>query len=149
MLSGTFQKYIKRLNPELKIACGNDNTKPAGLFLYKFGEEINICGIDKNFIPEHSIFDDYGHMIKSGWRRPITILISLKLVNRKQAENLFSTKFDKLERKHFSIISAINKALNDAETRKINNKFRTDDIVDIGGMIKNVNASFHNNYRCS
>jgi len=147
MLSCDFATKICQLNRKLRIACGNNSSRPAGLYIIINGEEVNICGIDKNFIPEYIIYDKIGHIVKSGWRRPIQILIGLKLVNKNKAESLFKTKFNKLNTQFIQEISYIQKALKDAEDRKIDGKFRKDDIVDIGRMIKNDRTN--NNHRRS
>lgn len=89
MLSGEFERLIKRLNPRLRIFCGNDNRKAAGLFHVLNGEYTQIIGVDKNFVPEWIRYDMFGHIIKSGWRRVVKLLIAQRLAKRKRAERLF------------------------------------------------------------
>lgn len=91
MLSGTFQSKLRSLNRNLRIYCGNDDTKPAGIFRVIRGEYTEICGIDKNYVPERSIFAKNGTHIKGGWRRALRLLIKQGLVNRASAEKEFST----------------------------------------------------------
>lgn len=89
MLAGDFQRKIRQLNSELRIFCGNDETKPAGLYMVVNGEYEQIMSVDKNFLPPHVEYDEVGHIIKSGWRRVVKHLIKEKLVDRRKAEQLF------------------------------------------------------------
>lgn len=94
MLSGDFARNLRILNRNLRVYCGNDDSKPAGLYQVIDGEYRSICGVDKNYLPEFTIWDKKGHIIKSGWRRILDILILSKLVNRKQAMKVFRTYFE-------------------------------------------------------
>ena len=93
MLAGDFQRKIKKLNPQLHIFCGNDDRKGAGLFRIAKGEYEAIIGVDKSFVPEWTIYDDYGHIVKSGWRRVVKNLIKRRLVNRHKAEQVFKFEY--------------------------------------------------------
>lgn len=90
MLAGDFAHKIKQLNPRLKIACGDDDSRPASLFFVdRLGEEEAICGIDKNIVPEWPVFNANGSIKKAGWRRTLRILIGRGLVDRFEAQKLF------------------------------------------------------------
>lgn len=92
MLAGDFARKIKKLNRNLKIACGNDSSRPASLFYVdRQGHEESICGIDKNIIPEWPVMNPNGSYHKSGWRRTLRVLIGRGLVDRYEAEKLFRT----------------------------------------------------------
>ena len=91
MLSGEFLRKIKKLNNQLNIFCKDDDTKPAGLFHVVNGEFTEICGVDKNWIPERTIFNSNGTIFKSGWRRTLKILITKRLIDRWEAEKVFNT----------------------------------------------------------
>lgn len=91
MLSGDFERYLRKLNKNIRIYCLNDDKRPAGVFHVVNGEYTEICGIDKNYIPEHSIMAENGTHIKGGWRRVLKLLINKGLINRQQAEKLFRT----------------------------------------------------------
>ena len=103
MLAGDFQRKIKRLNKHLRIFCGDSETRPALLYFSKYDMGLNeeetdfieICGVDKNYLPEDPMTDGKGHIVKGGWRRAMKILIARKLVDKKKAEKLFNTSFDR------------------------------------------------------
>lgn len=79
--TGTFYRNLKKLNPRLEICSFNDSGKLAGLFIKNHdGEEyFDICGVDKQFVPEYTEWDAAGHIIKSGWRRVYFMLVQLGL----------------------------------------------------------------------
>jgi hypothetical protein len=89
MLPGTFARNLRKLNPRLRIFCGNDDSKPASIYYVKNGEEQTVCGIDKNYVPEWIIWNEDGSIAKGGWRRALKILLQKKLIDRKKAERLF------------------------------------------------------------
>ena len=91
MLAGDFARKLRKLNPNLRIFCSNDNSKPAGIFTVVRGEYKEICGIDKNYIPEHITYREDGRIIRSGWRRAIKILVKQGYIDRKEAEKVFNT----------------------------------------------------------
>ena len=98
MLSGTFYQKIRKLNKNLKIACGGNSSTPAGLFYVARGEygteDVGICAVDKNYLPEQPIYDNAGHKVKGGWRRAVKILIKMRLVDKYEAQEVFGTSFD-------------------------------------------------------
>ena len=95
MLAGDFQRRLRRLNPKLRIWCGDDDSKPAGIFFVSSDGEYNeVCGIDKNYIPEHTIWGEGGFIAKGGWRRALKVLIHRKLVDRFHAERTFGVHLE-------------------------------------------------------
>lgn len=157
MLSGDFARKLKQLNKNLRISCGDDPKRAACLYysVYNMGVDedetdyVEICGIDKNEVPEWLILDETNHIVKSGWRRVLNILISRKLVDKRKAENLFRTSFDKavripINRDTDPILTAIRQAEEMNLMRKAASRlpadvakktYRTDDLMDIGRMI--------------
>ena len=92
MLSGDFSYKLRKLNNNLRIFCGDDDRRSAGIFIVsRYGEYTEICGADKNYVPEFTKYSDDGRIVKSGWRRILKILIGKGLVNRFKAEKLFGT----------------------------------------------------------
>ena len=91
MLAGDFERKLRKLNKKLRIFCGDWDTRPAGIFHVVRGEYTEICGIDKNYVPEYSIMAPHGAHIKGGWRRALRILIRKGLIDRRQAERVFNT----------------------------------------------------------
>ncbi len=62
---------------------------PASVFIVKNSEFEQLCGCDKNYVPEHTEFDANGFIKKGGWRRTLRILIQQKLIDRRHAERVF------------------------------------------------------------
>lgn len=98
MLSGEFARKLRKLNHNLRVFCGDNPWTPAGIFLLNansaMGQEQgyeDICGIDKNYVPEHSEWNANGTLRKGGWRRALKLLIQRRLIDRRYAEKLFST----------------------------------------------------------
>lgn len=91
MLPGDFARKLKALNKNVHVYCrSNMNNRAAGIFHVVGGVFTSICGIDKNFVPEHSVKEPNGNIIKGGWRRALKILIEKGLIDRKAAEWAFS-----------------------------------------------------------
>lgn len=110
MLSGDFERKLTKLNRNLRIYCGNDSSKPAGIFtVLPNGDYQEICGVDKNYLPEHIVYNDKGFIIRSGWRRPLKILINKGYIDRHKAEKVFETYLEysapKPKRKQSSVAS--------------------------------------------
>jgi hypothetical protein len=94
MLAGEFERKLRKLNRNLRIFCGDNDSRAAGLFTVVRNEYKEICGVDKNFIPEYTIKDNFGYIVKSGFRRIIKLLINQGYIDRKQAEREFSLSFE-------------------------------------------------------
>lgn len=97
MLSGEFERKLRRLNRRLHVFCGNNPNLPAGVW-YENAEEPDgydhLCGIDKNYVPEHPIFREDGSLEKGGWRRVLKYLVQRRIVDRRYAEKVFSTHLE-------------------------------------------------------
>lgn len=95
MLSGEFERKIRKLNRNLRVYCRDNPRTPAGIFLLQAdGTVEDVCGIDKNYVPEHSEFHPDGQHKKGGWRRALRLLINRRLIERRQAERVFSTHLE-------------------------------------------------------
>jgi hypothetical protein len=152
MLASTFQKNLKKLNKNLKIWCGDDRTKPAGIYHTVDGEYEEICGIEKNFVPEYSEYSAQGKMLKGGWRRVLKILLAKKLIDRRESYKYFGHWHEHREPTNTIEQSQVDKAIADMESRKRyhgkiesplnpgqmidNYVYNTDDVVDIGRMVR-------------
>jgi uncharacterized membrane-anchored protein len=102
MLSGEFERKLRQLNRRLRVFCGDGPSRPAGVFYVLGGEYMDVCGVDKGFVPEHSERWADGRIRKGGWRRVLKILIQRRLADRWRAERLFRTHlayspFDKVK----------------------------------------------------
>lgn len=90
VLSGDFERKLRRLNKKLHIFCGENENRPAGVWLYKSnGEYEEICGVDKNYVPEHVEYNENGTIRKGGWRRVLRLLVQRRVIDRKHAERVF------------------------------------------------------------
>jgi hypothetical protein len=95
MLSGAFERKLKKLNKRIKVYCGNDDKYAAGIFVVSpSGEYTEICGADKNYVPEYVMYDETGRIRKSGWRRILKVLISKGLVRKEDAQREFCAHLD-------------------------------------------------------
>lgn len=90
MLAGDFARKVRKLNPRLRFFSGNDDSKPASIYYVEKGQEITVCGVDKNYLPEWIVWNENGSIRKAGWRRTLKILIEKRLVDRFAAQKLFS-----------------------------------------------------------
>jgi len=53
-----------------------------------------VCGVDKNFVPEHVSYNPDTSIRRGGWRRVLKILIKAGLVDRWRAQRLFNTHLE-------------------------------------------------------
>lgn len=139
MLPGTFYHKLQKLNPYLRIL--SNGIRQSLYIVDGCNAPLHLCGVDRNDIPEFTIYDKKGHIIKAGWRRTVEILIFNKLVKRNLAEKIFSAVFDK--RNSLMIIEddPIDKAIAAASTpsRIKNTKgidMKKNDVMDISKMIR-------------
>lgn len=89
MMASDFYIKIRKLNSRLRISAGDDASRPAALWMYKDGEVMDICGVDKHWINEFPTYDRYGKMIKGGWNRILVTLIGLKLIDKQHSYEIF------------------------------------------------------------
>lgn len=99
MLSGEFNRKLKKLNRKLRIWCSDDDTKPAGLFYVSNGEYVPVCSVDKSIVPRHTIATAKNKIIKAGWQRTLRVLIQMRLIDKKQAIE----EFGPMDRKRVTI----------------------------------------------
>jgi hypothetical protein len=95
MLSGDFQKAVRKLNPKLRI-CSLENSKHAAGLYYidPYEGYISVCGVDKNYLPERTEVDEIGHILKSGWRRVVNILLARQLTSREKVKKVWPSFFE-------------------------------------------------------
>ncbi len=142
MLAGDFQRNLKILNKNLHIFCGDDDSKPAGVWLHRNGEYEEICGVDKNYVDEHSKYNPFSGRIRhGGWRRVLKILLEKGLIDKRKAEKVFRTTLNyfapmKLELDPISRELIEARKLGEIESAKkagkpVENYFRYKDLIDI------------------
>lgn len=77
--TGAFYRQIKVLNPKLRICSFDGSDKLAGLYYVDREGYQDICGVDKQYVPEYTEWDSAGHIVKSGWRRVFMTLLQMKM----------------------------------------------------------------------
>ena len=152
MMPGLFQRNLRKLNKELRIFCGDSETTPAGLYrVTSDGEYEELCGVDKNDVREWPTYTRQGKMVKGGWHRVLTLLISKNLINKEESYRYFDNW--ELHRPPVYTIEKtdVDAAICSMEARPVTYKtiespldgskvtvpvYHPDDIVDIGRMVK-------------
>lgn len=116
------------------------------------GEYTEICGIEKNDVPEFSEYNKYGKMLKGGWRRALKLLLSLKLIDRHRSYKYFGHWDEHREPTYTVEQTEVDKAIAEIDERRVymgkiesplnpgqmvdNWVHRTDDVVEVGRLIK-------------
>jgi len=73
-------RQLRVLNPALRICAFENSNHLAGLYhIDSAGEYQDICGVDKDYVPEYTEWDAKGHIVKSGWRRVFIALLDFRL----------------------------------------------------------------------
>ena len=100
MTSGDFLRKLKLMNRRLNICAFDNSDRLAGIYyICPIEGVVDICGIDKNNVPEYPTYDSRGHVIKSGWRRALKILLSYRdirgrpIITRDQVTKQFGGGF--------------------------------------------------------
>lgn len=150
MLASTFQRNLKKLNKKLHIFCGDDSTRPAGIWHIDKREYTDICGIEKNYVNEWPTYDQYGKMLTGGWNRALKLLSSAKLIDRRQSYKLFGHWDEHREPYHEFNKRPIDTALDQLDECTVHYRviespldgskvevpvYSPDDVYDIGKMI--------------
>jgi hypothetical protein len=149
MMASDFNQKIKLLNRRLQITAGDDKSRPAALWMYKDGEVMDICGVDKNWIEEFPTYNQYGKMIKGGWNRILVMLIGMKLIDRHQSYKIFGNWQLHREPPKVFDLKPLDRAISQMQAvsyKEIESPldgqritvpvYSNDDIYDIGKMVK-------------
>lgn len=145
MIYGTFKQKLKKLNPNLRIFENCAATeRPWGVYLVKHqGMELeHVCGVNPiaGMIYELTERRWDGYILRQGWRRVLKVLIAKKMVDKRQAEKVFSTSFEGNRGKGLVIEKdPLTRAMAEAKERGRNktgveNYVEVDDLVDIHRM---------------
>ena len=90
MFASDFQRKLKKLNKHLQIKCNENPNFPAGLYYNSGPDLVHICGVDRNEIPEYTVWDKQ-FILKCGWRRVLNILVKNEIVDRNRVREVFGT----------------------------------------------------------
>lgn len=94
MMSSDFQRVVRKLNPKLRICSLENSQYAAGLYyIDPFEGYVAVCGVDKNYVPERTEVDEIGHILKSGWRRVVNILLARGLTTRERVKRVLGLSF--------------------------------------------------------
>lgn len=142
MLSGDFLKLLHRLNPKLRV-CSKDNSNfAAGLYyINPYEGYVEVCGVDKNFVPERTEVDEVGHILRSGWRRVINILLAKGLTTREKVKKALPSFFEQhvpgATFKNVDPLQAkIAKYVTDNEDRRGEKGLDADEILDLASDVR-------------
>jgi hypothetical protein len=115
MLSCDFHRKIRKLNPHFRIISNERPDFPAGLYYVDARTgPMQVCGVDKNYIPEHTIWNKQ-FIAKGGWRRTLNIIHHKGLAPKRLIEKVFSTHLDVRKREaRGKWVDPIQDALNQA-----------------------------------
>jgi hypothetical protein len=149
MMASDFKAKLHKLNSRLQISAGDDAKRPAALWMYKDGEPMDICGVDKNWIQEFPTYDQYGKMIKGGWNRILVMLVSMKLIDRTKSYKIFGRWDIHREPPYTTELKPLDRAIAQLQARSYREidspldgqritvpVYNNDDVYDIGKMVK-------------
>lgn len=89
MYGGEFLRCLRKLNPKLRVCCG-ETDHAAGIYYIDPQEGyIQVCGVDKGWVPVATTVDEVGHILKSGWYRVVNILLTQKLTTREKVRDVW------------------------------------------------------------
>lgn len=141
MLSGDFQAKLRKVNKDLRIFAGQDDSKPAGIY-HKNDPEVSLCGIDKNWIPEWPLINEKGKYLKGGWRRALRALIQQGQIDRRRTERVFATQILGTRRPSTAVtnyVDPIEKEIRECQSRGIEKtgapEMKKSEIMDIASEI--------------
>lgn len=153
MTLGELERRLKRLNKNISVYRGLDDTRPAGIWImvptWEGGEYEEVCGIEKWNVKEFPTYTAQGKMLTGGWHRALGMLVGKGFVNRHESYKQFG-HWDS-HREPFIVFEqnlidravkqlspvAFKKAISplDDKTEIEIPIYNTDDTVDIGRMI--------------
>jgi len=143
MLSGDFQKKLRKCSSKLRIFCGNDENRPAGIFDAS-DPETSIVGIDKNNVPEWPVYClESGRILKSGWKRALRVLIEQGHLDRARTERVFGCQIIGTRRPLYQFSGTVDKVQNEIQASYARGMNRTGkpamsktELMDIASEVK-------------
>lgn len=142
MSTYAFQKCMRQLNPKLRICC-QDTSHAAGLYYIDPVEGyVDVCGVDKKWVPVAAEVDAIGHILKSGWYRVVNILLARKLTTPDKVTRIWPGFFGaRVPAATFSnadpILSKFKSYVTEAEARKGDQKLTDDQILEVAEDVRN------------
>jgi hypothetical protein len=96
MITGDFQRKLKKLNPTLEVVMQPGSPNFPGLhYRDENGDFVKICAVAWNggWINEYSEYDEVGHVTHPGWRRAILSLLKHNIVTKEKVKKYFGQGF--------------------------------------------------------
>lgn len=88
-------KLLRALNPRLRV-CQFDNSKhlPGVYYVDEREGIMDICATDVEWVPAMPVTDSRGFLVKSGYRRVVFTLLTLKLTTPEKVRKVFPGFFE-------------------------------------------------------
>jgi len=95
MLQHTWYRKLKQLNPRLKVCQFESSNHLPGIYYVDDRDGIiDVCATDIGWVPALPVFNSQGVLIKSGYRRVISILLGAKLTTPNKVKQIFPSFFE-------------------------------------------------------
>ena len=138
--TGDFYRCLKQLNPKLRI-CDISNDRAAGLYYIDPREGwIQVCGVDKRYVPVATTVDEVGHILKSGWVRVVRILLAQRLTTPERVRqvwpNFYLSRIPKAEFQNVDpILKKIGNFVHEQEDKRGEQGMDADQIMEVAEEI--------------
>lgn len=104
MLQITWYKKLRQLNKSLRVCQFESSTHLPGIYYIDERDGIvDVCATDVGYVPALPEFNAAGQMIKSGYRRVVSVLLHMKLTTREKVRQVFPGFFEN----HYPRLSSV------------------------------------------
>jgi hypothetical protein len=144
----TFYKCIRQLNPKLRICDLDNSSHAAGLYYIDPREGwIQVCGVDKKWVPVATTVDEVGHILKSGWVRVVRILLAQGFTTparvRQVWPNFYLSRIPKAEFHDVDpILNKIGKFVTEEENKRGEQGMTSDQIFEVAEDVRKTETSW-------
>lgn len=141
MYSGDFYRAVKHLNSKLRICSLDNSPHAAGLYYVDEREGwIQVCGVDKGYLPVATTVDEVGHILKSGWVRVVRILLAQGLTTPARVQQVWPNFFlSRVPRAEFQnvdpILKKMGKFVFEQADKRGDGKMTVDQIMEVSEAI--------------
>ena len=142
-----FQRCLRRLNPKLRVCCGETKYAAGIYYIDPVEGYIQVCGVDKGWVPVETTVDEVGHILKSGWYRVVKILLSEKLTTPRQVQRVWPGFFEaRVPKAEWSTMDPILKKIGSFVTEEENKRgmqgMTADQIMEVSEDVKTKDTDF-------
>jgi|SRR5579864_279778 len=136
-----FQRCLRTLNPKLRICCGETDHAAGIYYIDPMEGYIQVCGVDKGWVPVATTVDDVGHILKSGWYRVVKILLSQNLTTPQLVQKVwpgfFLSRVPKAEWYNSdAIVRKIGKFVTEEENKRGMQGMTADQIMEVADDVR-------------